>query len=109
MKESKDEPIYRKGLDEDLDQKYAQYKKKNIWAGNAYHEILTKNEIKILGKLWRKERMTPKQIQVHEMIMLMARISFVHNFFRTKSMIYINIFNIKISIYSQKYIAIMTR
>ena len=80
MNGSEHKDLYRKGHDKDLDRKFALYKKKNIWAGNAYLETLTEDEIKIMGKLWRKERMTPKKIQTKEVITLMARISNVYYF-----------------------------
>ena len=65
-----DKLLYKKGLNKELDRKYAQYKKKNIWAGDGHLEALTDIEVKILGKLWRKERMTPGKIQTQEMIKL---------------------------------------
>ena len=65
-----DKLLYKKGLNKELDRKFAQYKKKNIWAGDGYLEALTDIEVKILGKLWRKERMTPGKIQTQEVIKL---------------------------------------
>ena len=75
-----DEALYKKGHDKDLDRKFAQYKKNNIWAGDGYQEALTDNEVRILGKLWRKERMNPKKIQTQEVIKLVARFSYVYYF-----------------------------
>ena len=65
-----DKLLYKKGLNKELDRKFAQYKKKNIWAGDGHLEALTDIEVKILGKLWRKERMTPGKIQTQEVIKL---------------------------------------
>ena len=65
-----DKLLYNKGLNKELDRKFAQYKKKNIWAGDGHLEALTDIEVKILGKLWRKERMTPEKIQTQEVIKL---------------------------------------
>ena len=68
--EGVDKLLYKKGLNKELDRKFAQYKKKNIWAGDGHLEALTDIEVKILGKLWRKERMTPGKIQTQEVIKL---------------------------------------
>ena len=65
-----DKLLYKKGLNKELDTKFSQYKKKNIWAGDGHLEALTDIEVKILGKLWRKERMTPGKIQTQEVIKL---------------------------------------
>ena len=65
-----DKLLYKKGLNKELDRKFAQYKKKNIWAGDGHLEALTDIEVKILGKLWRKERMTTGKIQTQEVIQL---------------------------------------
>ena len=45
-------------------------KKKNIWAGDGHLEAMADFEVKILGKLWWKERMTPRKIQTQEVIQL---------------------------------------
>ena len=65
-----DKLLYKKGLNKELDRKFAKYKRKNIWAGDGHLEALTDIEVKILGKLWRKERMTPGKIQTQEVIKL---------------------------------------
>ena len=67
---AEDKLLYKKGLNKELDSKFAQYKKKNIWAGDGYLDALTDIEVKILGQLWRKERMTPGKIQTQEVIKL---------------------------------------
>ena len=67
---AQDKLLYKKGLNKELDSKFAQYKKKNIWAGDGYLDALTDIEVKILGQLWRKERMTPGKIQTQEVIKL---------------------------------------
>ena len=68
--EGVDKLLYKKGLNKELDRKFAKYKRKNIWAGDGHLEALTDIEVKILGKLWRKERMTPGKIQTQEVIKL---------------------------------------
>ena len=36
-----DKLLYKKGLNKELDRKFAQYKKKNIWAGDGHLGALT--------------------------------------------------------------------
>ena len=50
---------YRVGDTPELDEKFAQYKKVNLFAGLAYHEALSKKEAKALIKLWGKARRVP--------------------------------------------------
>ena len=65
-----DKLLYKKGVNKEVVRKIAQYKKKNIWAGDGHLEAMADFEVKILGKLWWKERMTPRKIQTQEVIQL---------------------------------------
>ena len=61
---------YCKGENPDLDKKYAQYKKLNIFAGLAVDNALSDKEGDILVKLWCKERLNPQKLYVHEVVAL---------------------------------------
>ena len=61
---------YRKGKNKELDFKYSQYKKVNLFAGRAYHEALSSEEADALIKLWNKERKLPWTLTMHDVIKL---------------------------------------
>ena len=57
---------YCKGKDLELDKKYAQYKKVNIFAGSAVDKALSDKEGDLLVALWLKERSNPRKLYVHQ-------------------------------------------
>ena len=61
---------YRKGNDPKLDEKFALFKKVNIFAGGAYDDALSKKEAATLLKVWSKSRILPKKLYVHEVLTL---------------------------------------
>ena len=61
---------YRKGKNKQLDLRYSQYKKVNLYAGRAYHAALSPEEANTLIKLWNKERKTPWSLKVHDVTKL---------------------------------------
>ena len=61
---------YRKGENEELDMRFSQYKKVNLFAGRAYHEALSKEEAETLIKLWSKERKLPWTLKVSDVTKL---------------------------------------
>ena len=61
---------YCKGDNPELDKKFADYKKVNVFAGLAVDKALTDNEGDILVELWLKERTTPRKLYVHEVLTL---------------------------------------
>ena len=61
---------YRKGENKQLDLRYSQYKKVNLFAGRAYHAALSQEEANTLIKLWNKERKTPWSLKVDDVTKL---------------------------------------
>ena len=61
---------YCKGENPDLDKKFAQYKKLNIFAGSAVDNALSDKEGDTLVELWCKERMNPRKLDVREVLAL---------------------------------------
>ena len=61
---------YRKGENKELDLRYSQYKKVNLFVGRAYHAALSPEEANTLIKLWKKELKTPWTLKVHDVTKL---------------------------------------
>ena len=61
---------YRVGDNPELDEKFALFKKVNIFAGLAYHNELSKEEAKTLITYWGKARRVPQRLYVREVLTL---------------------------------------
>ena len=61
-----EETRYKKGVNVELDKKFALYKKVNLFTGNAYHDALSQKEAKVLIKLWTKARRVPWNLNVQD-------------------------------------------
>ena len=61
---------YRKGKNKQLDLRYSQYKKVNLFAGREYDEALSPGEAKILIELWNKEQKLPWTLTVKDVTKL---------------------------------------
>ena len=57
---------YNIGDNTELDEKFTQFKKVNVFAGLAYHNELSKEEAKTLIRLWGKARRVPRRLSVQE-------------------------------------------
>jgi hypothetical protein len=57
---------YRVGDNPELDEKFTQFKKVNLFVGLAYHNELSKEEAKNLIRLWGKARRYPRRLSVQE-------------------------------------------
>ena len=57
---------YRKGENKELDLRFSQYKKVNLFAGKAYHAALSPGEADILLELWNKEQKLPWTLTVQD-------------------------------------------
>ena len=66
MRGLKEKTTYRVGDNPELDEKFALYKKANLFAGEAYHDELSQEEAKALIKLWGKARRVPSRLEVQE-------------------------------------------
>ena len=63
--------LYRKGENQQLDMKYSQYKRLNLFAGPAFDVALSAEEGDTLIKVWSKERRMPWALKVHEVSALL--------------------------------------
>ena len=61
---------YRKGENKELDLRYSQYKKVNLFAGRAYDEALSPGEANTLIELWNKEQKLPWTLTVKDVTKL---------------------------------------
>ena len=61
---------YRKGENLELDLRFSQYKKVNLFAGKAYHAALSKGEAEVLIELWNKEQKLPWTLTVKDVTKL---------------------------------------
>ena len=61
---------YRQGENKELDLRYSQYKKVNLFAGRAYHEALSPGEANTLIELWNKEQKLPWTLTVKDVTKL---------------------------------------
>ena len=61
---------YRKGVNKELDLRFSQYKKVNLFAGKAYHAALSPGEADILLELWNKEQKLPWTLTVQDVTKL---------------------------------------
>ena len=61
-----EETKYRVGDNPELDEKFALYKKVNLFTGDAYHDELSEEEAKTLIKLWVKARRLPHRLDVQD-------------------------------------------
>ena len=57
---------YRKGVYEDLDKKWEQCIKMQVFTGDAYKEALTDKEIDDLYEMWKKKRLKPRILTFRE-------------------------------------------
>ena len=49
--------LYRKGENPQLDKDYTRCKRMRLWRGDALNEVLTGAEVKVMLKLWHKEKL----------------------------------------------------
>ena len=61
---------YRKGENKELDLRFSQYKKVNLFTGKAHHAALSTGEAKILIELWNKEQKLPWTLTVQDVTKL---------------------------------------
>ena len=61
---------YRKGENRELDLRYSQYKKVNLFAGRAYDEALFPGEANTLIELWNKEQKLPWTLTIKDVTKL---------------------------------------
>ena len=61
---------YRKGENKELDLRYSQYKKVNLFAGRAYDGALSPGEASTLIELWNKEQKFPWTLTVKDVTKL---------------------------------------
>ena len=54
MSSSEETSLYQKGKDRDLDRRFEQLQKKQLWQGFSFIDALSTEEINILVKLWKK-------------------------------------------------------
>ena len=64
MKGLDEKTKYKVGDNLELDEKFALYKKVNLFTGEAYHDALSQEEAKVLIKLWGKARRVPQRLEV---------------------------------------------
>ena len=78
MRRSAETDLYVKGQDLQLDKKYSEYKKLNLWRGVGLSRALSKEEGDSLIDLWNKDQRTPWRLTVQDvsiLVELSARIS----------------------------------
>ena len=61
---------YRKGENKELDLRYSQYKKVNLFAGRAYDGALSPGEANTLIELWNKEQKLPWTLTIKDVTKL---------------------------------------
>ena len=66
--------LYKEGMDEALDRKLSEYRRKRPFVGNGYCNTLTEEEVETMVRVWRKERETPFKLEIHEVRTLLARL-----------------------------------
>ena len=71
MSRSNPNILYKAGICRNLDEKLRIYRKTRIWCGRAVSNALTKTEVDVLARLWRKERETLWKMTVNEVSTLM--------------------------------------
>ena len=78
MSGSAETGLYVKGRDLQLDKRYSEYKKLNLWRGLGLSLALSKEEGDSLIDLWHKDQRTPWKLTVQDvstLVELSARIS----------------------------------
>ena len=82
MSGSAETGLYVKGRDLQLDKRYSEYKKLNLWSGLGLSCALSKEEGDSLIDLWQKDQRTPWKLTVQDvstLVELSARISLFRN------------------------------
>ena len=76
MDKSSSNNLYVEGQNPVLDEKFAAYKKMNIWGGYGISGALIDDEVDRIIDLWKKEKRCPWKLTIHEVSMLVTWFSF---------------------------------
>ena len=70
MSASRESRLYRKGENPRLDEEVAKCRRMRMWSGDAVDEVLNKEEVKTMAKIWYKEKFGIRKLTTKDILML---------------------------------------
>ena len=70
MSASRESRLYRKGENPRLDEEVAKCRRMRMWSGDAVDEVLNKEEVKTMAKIWYKEKFGFRKLTTKDILML---------------------------------------
>ena len=76
MERSEGHVRYVKGENSELDKGFEEYQKMRFQAGCACYEALSKEEVDVMIKLWKKATMTHRALSINDVRQIVVRLAF---------------------------------